>query len=112
MKKVLYSLILLVGVFTLVGCGKSNKLVGTWEGKTNDGMNTTFTFKKDGKVDYSNEYGFNSNGTYTVKDSEVTIKLESWDQTKTYEFKVDGDKLSLIATDAYSPSYSEMVKQK
>ena len=111
MKKIFYSLILVVGVFALVGCGKTNKLVGTWEGKTNDGMNTTFTFKKDGKVDYSNEYGINSNGTYEIKDSEVTIKLESWDKEKVYKFEVKDKKLSLTATDSLSPSYAEMVKK-
>lgn len=111
MKKILYSLILVVGVFALVGCGKTNKLIGTWEGKTNDGMSTTFTFKKGDKVEYSNEYGFNSTGTYTIKGSEVTIKLESWDKEKVYKFEVKDKKLSLTASDNLSPSYAEMVKK-
>ena len=99
------------------GCGKSDKeLVGTWKGLT-DGdsrenqIETTFTFKSGGDIAYENEFGIKSEGTYEINDNKVTITLESWDQPKVYEFKVDGDKLSLTATDKYSPSYSEMVKQ-
>ena len=117
-KKLLLISILFVSLFVFAGCGGSdNELVGTWKGLT-DGesrdmqMETTFTFKSGGNVEYSNEFGIESTGTYEIKENKVDIKLESWDQTKTYEFKVDGDKLSLIVTDAYSPSYSEMVKQK
>lgn len=111
MKKYLFSLMLILCVVTLVGCGNKNKLVGTWEGKTEDGMKTTFEFKKDGKVNYDNEYGFKSSGTYTTKDNKVTIKLESWDKEKVYEYKVENKKLSLKATDKLSPSYDSMTKK-
>ena len=116
-KKYLLLTILFVSLFVFVGCGKSdNELVGTWKGLT-DGesremqIETTFEFKSNGNVSYSNEYGIDSTGTYEIKENKVDIKLESWDKTKTYEFKVENDKLSLKATDVYSPSYSEMVKQ-
>ena len=114
MKKILLVSILFVSVFLLVGCGSSNELVGSWKGLT-DGesrdvqMETTFTFKSDGNVEYSNEFGITGTGTYEIKENVVTIVLDLW--TKDYEFKVDGNKLSLKATDAYSPSYSEMIKQ-
>ena len=62
-------------------------------------------------MSYSNEYGITSDGTYEIEDDKVVITLKSWSEAKTYEFKVDGDTLSLTATDRYSPSYSEMKKQ-
>ena len=115
-KKLLLFSLFFVSLFVFAGCGSSNKLVGSWKGLT-DGesrdmqIETTFTFKKNGDVEYKNEFGFDSNGTYEIKDDEVTIKLESWDKEKVYKFKITDDKLSLTATDIYSPSYSEMVKQ-
>ena len=117
MKKrfLLFSLLVSV-LFVLSGCGSKNKLVGAWKGLT-DGetrdmeIETTFTFKEHGDVSYSNEYGITSDGTYEIKDDKVVITLKTWTEAKTYEFKVDGDSLSLTATDKYSPSYSEMKKQ-
>ena len=43
-------------------------------------------------------YTFNKDNTCSYSTMECT-------------YTVDGDKLSLMATDKYSPSYSEMVKQ-
>ena len=113
MKKFLISMIAVASLFVAVGCGskKDNALVGTWEGPTNDGLKTTFVFKKDGKVEYENEYGIKSNGTYEIKDEKVTISLESWDKAKVYEFTIKDNNLSLKATDVYSPSYDKMTKK-
>lgn len=114
MKKYVLSALLVVmllgSLILLTACG-SNELVGKWEGLTNDGLNTTFDFKGDGKVEYSNEYGFNSNGTYEVKDGEVKISLESWGEAKTYKYEIKDGKLKLTATDKYSPSYDGMEKK-
>ena len=115
-KRFLLFSLFVASLFIFAGCGSSNKLVGTWKGLT-DGesrdmqIETTFKFEKNGDVSYSNEYGITSDGTYEIKDDKVVISLETWSESKTYEFKVDGDKLSLTATDVYSPSYSEMKKQ-
>ena len=111
MKKYFVSIIAVVSLFLVVGCGKTNKLIGTWNGKTNDGLKTTFEFKKDGTVNYDNEYGFISTGTYQIKDNKVTISLESWDKEKVYEFIIKENKLNLTATDKYSPSYDGMTKK-
>ena len=111
MKKILGTLVTVCFLFLVVGCGKSNKLVGTWEGATQDGLKTTFVFNKDNTVKYDNEYGFNSTGKYEIKDSKVTITLESWSQPKVYEFEVKNGKLSLTATDQYSPSYKDMKRK-
>lgn len=114
--KLLLVALFTISLFLLVGCGSSkDALSGSWKGLT-DGesrdmqIETTFTFK-DGEVDYLNEYGFTGKGTYEIKDDTVTIKLDSWDQDKVYKFSVKDDTLSLTATDAYSPSYSELKKQ-
>ena len=115
-KSILLLTVLFVSLFVLVGCGSSNELVGTWKGLT-DGesrdmqIETTFEFKSNNDVNYENEYGIKSSGTYEIKDDIVTIKLDTWDQAKEYKFEVKDKKLSLTATDIYSPSYKEMIKQ-
>lgn len=111
MKKVLVCLVAVLSLVIVTGCGKSNKLVGTWEGKTNDGLKTTFEFKKGGDVKYSNEYGFDSEGTYEIDGNMVTINLKTWSQAKKYKFEVKNKKLSLTATDQFSPSYKDMAKK-
>ena len=111
MKKYVVSIVAVISLFLVVGCGKSNKLIGKWDGKTNDGLKTTSEFKKDGTVNYDNEYGFDSTGTYKIEDNKVTISLESWDKDKVYEFEIKDNKLTLKATDQYSPSYSNMTKK-
>ncbi len=110
MKRVITFVVLFVSVFLLTACG-GNKLIGTWEGKTEDGLGTTFTFKSGDKVEYSNEYGIKSTGTYKIEKDKVTISLESWDKEKVYKFAVKNNKLSLTATDKISPSYTDMVKK-
>ncbi len=110
MKKFLFSLVLVCSLLLVTACG-GNKLVGTWVGDSNDGLKTTFEFKKDGKVSYKNEYGFDSKGTYEVKDDKVTIKIESWDKEKVYKYEIKDGKLKLTATDKYSPSYNSMTKK-
>ena len=111
MKKVLFCLVLVCTLVLATACG-GNKLVGTWEGDSNDGLKTTFIFAKDGKVTYKNEYGFDSKGTYEVKDNKVTISLKSWDEKKVYKYEIKDGKLKLTATDKYSPSYNSMTKKK
>lgn len=111
MKKYFGIFMVVVCLLCVTACGKGNKLVGKWTGETNDGLETTFNFKKDGKVEYSNEYGFDSTGTYEIKKDVVTITLESWSESKEYKFEVKDGKLSLTAQDKYSPSYKEMIKK-
>ena len=48
---------------------------------------------------------------YEFGDTKLKIKLKSWDEEKVYEFKLEGDKLSLTPTDPYSPKYPELIKK-
>lgn len=121
-KKVLIAIIAVVAIVLVVALilglviangNKPEKLIlGTWQGKTNDGLDTAFTFEKDGKIKYNNAFGFDSEGTYEFKsDDEISIKIESWDEAKTYKFDFkDKKNLSLEATDKLSPSYKELKK--
>ncbi len=111
MKKYLLNSLIVFTLILVVGCGKSNKLVGTWNGSTLDGLETTFVFKKNGSVEYKNQFGINSEGTYKIDGDKVTISLKSWDDDKVYDFSIKDNKLSLTATDKYSPSYKEMIKK-
>lgn len=111
MKRFLLSVIAVFSLVLVVGCGKSNPIVGTWKGETTDGLKTTFVFEKNKKVSYENQFGIKSEGTYKIDGDKVTISLKLWDEDKVYDFKVKDNKLSLTATDKYSPSYKDMEKK-
>ncbi len=108
MKKVLVSVLLCLSLVFITGCG-GDKLKGTWSKATDDELNSIFTFDGSGKVTYKNDY-FSNDGTYTIEDNKVTIK-EVWSDVKTYEFVIKDNKLSLTATDNYSPSYKDLKKE-
>lgn len=109
MKKYLVLILLIFAV--ALGCSKKDPIVAEWEGKSNDGISTTFEFKSDGKLTYKNEFGVEGTGTYEVKEDKVTMKLSNWEKEKVYTFKVDGDKLSLERISEYDPEYKEMTKK-
>ena len=111
MKRIIICLIALISIVVVTGCGKTNDLVGTWKGETNDGLKTTFTFTKGNDVKYENEYGIKSEGTYEIEDDIVTINLKSWNEDKKYKFEIKDKKLTLTAQDKYSPSYTDMIKK-
>ncbi len=108
MKKVLVGLVLCLSLVFITGCG-SDKLKGAWSGESNDGLKSTFTFDGKGEVTYKNDY-YENNGTDTIEYNKVTIK-DVFSDNKTYEFKIEDEKLSLTATDNYSPSYKDLEKK-
>lgn len=110
MKKYLLSIVTIVCVLVLVGCS-SNKLRGKWQGATQDGIKTTWEFKSGDKVSYENEFGITSDGTYKIKDNVVTIDLKTWSEPIDYKFEVKNGKLSLTATNQFSPSYIDLEKK-
>lgn len=111
MKKYIFSFVAILTLLVVTACG-SNKLKGSWEGATTDGIKTTITFDKKDKVTYKNEYAFNSTGTYKIKDDKVTIDLDIWSSPIEYKFEVKNSKLNLTATNGYSANYEGMVKKK
>ena len=109
-------LVLVAMLFVLTACGKKEEkkpdIIGTWEGKTEDGLVTTFVFKDDGNVEYSNEFGFESKGTYKLDGNKVSIDLEMWDgQAKVYSYEIKDGKLNLTANDEWVPSYKDMERK-
>ena len=109
MKKVLVSVLLCLSLVFITGCG-SDKLKGTWSKATGDELNAIFTFDGKGEVTYKNDF-YENKGTYTIEDNKVTIK-DIWSDNKVYEFTIKDDKLTLKATDNYSPSYKDLNLKK
>lgn len=110
MKKILLSIVTVCFLLVLVGCGKSNKLIGKWKGATNDGIEVKWEFLKKDVVKYENQYGIESSGKYTVKDDTVTISLDVWSEDIVYKYEVKDGKLNLTATTQFNPSYTGLTK--
>ena len=94
MKKLLGLMMIGVLVFTMVACSNADDLIGTWQFEDNDelvelGLDFTITFTED----TMEMMGVKVN--YEVKDNEIVVQGE----TETVEFKVKGDKLTLIGPD-------------
>ncbi len=106
MKKFVLAFLLMAVL--LVGCSK-DPIIGTWEGKSNDGIKTTFTFKSGDKMIFANEYGFEKEGTYKIDGDKINIKHDLWE--KTYKFEIKDDKLSLIKIQEYDPEYIDLIKK-
>lgn len=110
MKKILAITLVLAILFSFAACGgKKDVLSGKWEGSSAD-TPATWTFD-DGKcklsLDYGSDFIMDNEGTYKIdeKAGTVTIEMKLWDEAKVYEYKLDGSKLTLTATDEFSPSY-------
>lgn len=94
MKKTI-SLLLIISLFlVLVACGSKDALTGTWTGDLGADGIVTWTFDGNGKVKFDNGFA-PQNGTYTISDDQVTIKLELWDAAQTYTFSVNGNDLTM-----------------
>lgn len=108
-KKIVLSLVLVLSLFLVVGCGKKEAIAGTWQGKSTDGIKVTLTFDN-GKFTYKNDYS-STEGTYKIKDDVVTISAEAWSKDKEYKFEIKDGKLSLTANDIISPNYKDLEKK-
>ncbi len=94
-KKLVCALLVLTMVIALSACGKSKDAVtGTWTGDMGLDGNITWTFDGKGGCTMKNEF-MTQNGTYTLEDDQITIKLENWDNAKVYTFSVDGNSLTM-----------------
>lgn len=86
-------LLLLCGL--LAGCkGADNPVVGTWQCE-DAGEQVVYEFKRDGKMEYSvPSLGASITGTYTVSENQITLKLDSGDETR-LEFTRQEDQMIL-----------------
>jgi len=110
MKKNKLTIVVLVAILVLALClnacgGSGDALKGTWGGKSNDGMEVTWTFDGKGKCTMKNEYGLDDEGTYTIDGSAVVISLSKWDGSIDYTFEISGSTLKLTPDEDYRPSY-------
>ena len=93
-------------MFFLTACcgGGGDALKGSWEGRSQD-MGTTWTFDGKGGCKMENEFGIKDDGSYTIDGGNVSIKLSRWDDPILYQFRIDGDKLSLTTEEPLRPTY-------
>ena len=115
------AIVLVVGIlFTFAACGGGDggdaisgggdAISGEWSGES-DGTKNTWTFDN-GKchwfADYGEGYTMNQDGTYEIDEEAgiVNITLELWDAPIEYNYVIDGNNLTLTATNGYSPSYN------
>lgn len=110
-KKIFLSLLVILSLVLVVGCGKKEAIAGSWTGTTADSlkMEVTLTFEN-GKFTYKNSSA-TVEGTYTIEDNKVTIECDDWSKEKVYEYEIKDGKLSLTATDLFSPSYKDLEKK-
>ena len=84
--------VLLVGIFVLTGCGNDEKgIIGTWKYK---GLDAAYTFNKDNTGSY--KYG-TADRKFKYEDNGTSVKITYDGDTTgaTYEYKIDGNKLTI-----------------
>ena len=92
MKKGIITLALIVTVSVLlVGCGKKG-LVGTWEYES--GSSYKYTFNEDKTCSYE-AFGTKMECTYEDDGTKVSILYTGNTAASTYEYKIDGDTLTI-----------------
>ena len=96
-KTIALLLVLILGMSLLAACGGGgggDALKGTWTGTNSNGSDCKFVFDGKGGLKYSDT---SDKGTYTITGSEVSIKVDWWDETRLYNFTVEGSSLTLTA---------------
>ena len=112
MKKVSLLFSVFFGVLLLSGCGtKKDAFEGIWEGETNDGLVATWEFDGEGVCNLTTIILDKEPCAYVITEDKVEISTDAWDKSKIYEFKIEGDTMSLMATDQLSPDYKSLKKK-
>ncbi len=109
--RILAVVLILSVLFTFAACGGGDAISGKWSGENNDGIACTWTFdngKCQWHADYGEGYTMDQEGTYEIDEEAgiVTISLELWDAPIEYQYALDGNNLTLTATNGYSPNYT------
>ena len=103
MKKIVALLLVVAALLTLSACGSKDALAGTWSAELGaDGL-ITWTFDGKGKCTMENAY-IKQNGTYSIDNDQLTVKLEAWSEPSTYTFSVDGNSLTMNENTGYGIS--------
>ena len=103
MKKIVALLLVVAAILTLSACGSKDALAGTWSAELGaDGL-ITWTFDGKGKCTMENAY-MKQNGTYSIDNDQLTVKLEAWSEPSTYTFSVDGNSLTMNENSGYGIS--------
>lgn len=113
MKRKLLALLVVCLMIPLAGCGGSaDPLAGTWTGEDELGA-VAWIFDGKGKCSMENDFG-KQEGTYSVENDQLKVKLELWDKEQIHKFTVKDDLLSFEPTDAnpYAPGYKDLKKKK
>lgn len=120
-KRIIAVLLATMMVFTLFACGKDSEatddgsgdvLKGTWT--RHDDFYGDIVLKVDGKggctFKYSAEGMSDDIGSYKIdSDTELSVKLDSWEDYQTCTYKIEGNKL--IISDNYSIFEGEYTKK-
>jgi hypothetical protein len=83
-------------VVGLAGCGKSDGLVGTWKGRDFNGDAITMTFTKD-TLSANDENGESETLSYRIKDNSLVMWKDDEENSFTFTYKINGDKLTLAS---------------
>ena len=103
MKKIVALLLVVAALLTLSACGSKDALAGTWSAELGaDGL-ITWTFDGKGKCTLEKAY-MKQNGTYSIDNDQLTVKLEAWGEPSTYTFSVDGYSLTMNENTGYGIS--------
>ena len=103
MKKIVALILVVAALLTLSACGSKDALAGTWSAELGaDGL-ITWTFNGKGKCTMENAY-MKQNGTYSIENDQLTVKLEAWSEPSTYTFSVDGNSLTMNENTGYGIS--------
>lgn len=110
--------IILIILVILLKFKSNNKLVGTWQLESENSINYHFYSngkfeagnKKDLKCDLWNCIGY-SNGTYKIKNKELTLYYDSYHVTLKYEIKNENNETYLIIEENTSKGYKSKYKK-
>ncbi len=105
MKKILLSILIVVTIITITGCGKkeennsstkdsSNSIIGTWEYKAK-AYNYIWVFNNDKTCSYDAAGAF-SNCTYEIDGDHLYVTYSGEDKPWDYTYILDGDKLKIV----------------
>lgn len=96
LKKISLFAVLLVAAVVLTGCGNSNSIVGTWQYKDGDSINSDvyYTFNKDKTGGYT-YYGQERKFTYEDKGTKVKISYEGTTTPNEFDYSIKDNVLTI-----------------